>query len=183
MYPAEEEDSGEDRDPQPQTTPSDSSMKVLKVTCGQLEGDLHINRFASGKLIPLSRKMQLRHGGSVTALFLSPPLNVLTPPGACGKSIRTKDSWLTPIEFLKEALDDTDALWKKDIVCDGKPLGDLIKVAGSILSSPLCPCGVAIANLHGKLMFFHKGDLQLKTAGSKNKVKWEELHAQIFGHF
>lgn len=85
----------------------------------------------------------------MAAPFLSPPLNVLTPPGTRGKSIRTEESWLTPMEFLKEALGDTDAVWRKDIEWDGVPLGVLIEVAGSILSYPVCASGVSIARLHG----------------------------------
>lgn len=53
------------------------------------------------------------------------------------------------MEFLKEALGDTDAVWRKDIECDGVPLGVLIEVAGSILSYPVCASGVSIARLHG----------------------------------
>lgn len=56
MYPAEEEEEGEQGDPQPQTSPSDSNTEVFKVTCGRLEGNLHMNRFATGKQISLSRK-------------------------------------------------------------------------------------------------------------------------------
>ncbi|XP_075879870.1 autoimmune regulator-like [Nelusetta ayraudi] len=103
---AEEEEEGEERDPQPQTSPSDSNTKVFKVTCGRLEGNLHMNRFASGTR---------------------------------GKSIRTEESWLTPMEFLKEALGDTDAFWRKDIEWGGEPLNVLIE---SKIHSPLCPCTV-----------------------------------------
>lgn len=153
MYPAEEEEEGEQGDQQPQTSPSDSNTKVFKVTCGRLEGNLHMNRFASGKQISLSRKCSsattTTHGCSVAAPFLSPLLNVLTPPGTRGKSIRTEESWLTPMEFLKEALGDTDAFWRKDIEWGGEPLSVLIEVAGSILSYPVCASGVAIARLHG----------------------------------
>ncbi|XP_027141747.1 nuclear body protein SP140-like protein isoform X2 [Larimichthys crocea] len=44
--------------------------------------------------------------------------------GSCGKSIRTEASWLTPMEFLKEASCQTGS-WRKDIKCEGKPLGVL----------------------------------------------------------
>ncbi|XP_071330318.1 nuclear body protein SP140-like protein isoform X2 [Trachinotus anak] len=47
--------------------------------------------------------------------------------GTCGKSIRTETSWMTPVDFVKEASCQTDATWKKDIKVEGKPLGVLIE--------------------------------------------------------
>lgn len=74
---------------------------------------------------------------------------VLTPPGNRGKSIRTEDSWLTPVEFLEKGLGHTDgpSHWKKDIECDGQPLIVLTEVAGSVLTYPVSPNCVAIASL------------------------------------
>ena len=51
----------------------------------------------------------------------------LSPPGTRGKCIRTERSWLTPIEFLKEASSQR-GFWKKMILCEGKPLCALIEV-------------------------------------------------------
>ncbi|KAK7939834.1 hypothetical protein WMY93_003160 [Mugilogobius chulae] len=47
--------------------------------------------------------------------------------GKCGRSIRTDTSWLTPVEFVKEVSCQTDYSWRKDIKCEGKPLGELIE--------------------------------------------------------
>ncbi|KAJ0058178.1 hypothetical protein NL108_009058, partial [Boleophthalmus pectinirostris] len=47
--------------------------------------------------------------------------------GTCGKSIRTESSWMTPVDFVKEASCQTDISWQKDIKCEGKPLGELLK--------------------------------------------------------
>lgn len=75
---------------------------------------------------------------------------VLTPPGNRGKSIRTENSWLTPVEFLEKALGRLDGShWKKDIECDGQPLKVKIEVAGSLLTYPVCSNCVAIASFHG----------------------------------
>lgn len=52
----------------------------------------------------------------------------LPPPGTLGKSIRTETKWLSPVEFVKAALDHPDAIWKKDIVMEGQPLSALIEV-------------------------------------------------------
>lgn len=75
---------------------------------------------------------------------------VLILLGSRGKSIRTEDSWLTPVEFLEKALGRLDGShWKKDIECDGQPLKVKIEVAGSLLTYPVCPNCVAIASFHG----------------------------------
>ncbi|XP_055007656.1 nuclear body protein SP140-like protein isoform X3 [Boleophthalmus pectinirostris] len=47
--------------------------------------------------------------------------------GTCGKSIRTESSWMTPVDFVKEASCQTDISWQKHIKCEGKPLGELLK--------------------------------------------------------
>ncbi|XP_061556933.1 nuclear body protein SP140-like protein isoform X1 [Phycodurus eques] len=46
--------------------------------------------------------------------------------GICGKSIRTNTCWMTPADFVKEAFNDNDASWKKDILWEGQPLGVVI---------------------------------------------------------
>uniref|UniRef100_A0A671WMG1 SP110 nuclear antigen, tandem duplicate 3 n=1 Tax=Sparus aurata TaxID=8175 RepID=A0A671WMG1_SPAAU len=46
----------------------------------------------------------------------------------CGKSIRTETSWMTPMEFVKEASGRTDRSWRKDIEWEGQPLGVLTEV-------------------------------------------------------
>uniref|UniRef100_A0A671WUF2 SP110 nuclear antigen, tandem duplicate 3 n=1 Tax=Sparus aurata TaxID=8175 RepID=A0A671WUF2_SPAAU len=48
--------------------------------------------------------------------------------GTCGKSIRTETSWMTPMEFVKEASGRTDRSWRKDIEWEGQPLGVLTEV-------------------------------------------------------
>lgn len=47
--------------------------------------------------------------------------------GTCGRSIRTESSWMTPVDFVKEASCQTDISWKKHIKCEGRPLGLLVK--------------------------------------------------------
>uniref|UniRef100_A0A672RWF8 SP110 nuclear body protein, tandem duplicate 1 n=1 Tax=Sinocyclocheilus grahami TaxID=75366 RepID=A0A672RWF8_SINGR len=46
-----------------------------------------------------------------------------------GKCIRTEDRWFTPEEFVKQERILTDGHWKKDILCHGKTLNFLLKVA------------------------------------------------------
>uniref|UniRef100_A0A672IPD3 Nuclear body protein SP140-like protein n=1 Tax=Salarias fasciatus TaxID=181472 RepID=A0A672IPD3_SALFA len=46
--------------------------------------------------------------------------------GFCGKSIRTETSWMTPKDFATAGSGQTEALWKRDIQWEGKPLNDLI---------------------------------------------------------
>ncbi|XP_068613628.1 nuclear body protein SP140-like [Brachionichthys hirsutus] len=60
--------------------------------------------------------------------------------GTCGKSIRTEMSWMTPVEFMEAASCESDASWRKDITCEGKPLSDL--TASNVLGihSLLCTC-------------------------------------------
>ncbi|XP_033182003.1 LOW QUALITY PROTEIN: uncharacterized protein LOC113159755 [Anabas testudineus] len=60
--------------------------------------------------------------------------------GVYGKSIRTETSWMSPVEFVKEALGQTDASWKKDIKWEGKPLSVLIEKNILRIHSVLCPC-------------------------------------------
>uniref|UniRef100_A0A674P3X9 SP110 nuclear antigen, tandem duplicate 4 n=1 Tax=Takifugu rubripes TaxID=31033 RepID=A0A674P3X9_TAKRU len=51
----------------------------------------------------------------------------LSPPGTCGKCIRTATSWMTPIEFVEASLGQTNTSWRRDIRWEGKPLAYLIK--------------------------------------------------------
>ncbi|KAM9346464.1 uncharacterized protein ABDE67_013070 [Symphorus nematophorus] len=60
--------------------------------------------------------------------------------GTCGKSIRTETGWLSPVEFLKEASCPPDALWRKDIKWEGKPLSVLTEAETLKLHSLLCTC-------------------------------------------
>ncbi|XP_034151103.1 autoimmune regulator-like isoform X2 [Esox lucius] len=60
--------------------------------------------------------------------------------GTCGKSIRTEQSWMSPVEFLKGASVMAETSWKKDILCDGNPLSVLIKSKVLIIHPPLCKC-------------------------------------------
>ncbi|XP_035037676.1 nuclear body protein SP140-like protein [Hippoglossus stenolepis] len=65
--------------------------------------------------------------------------------GTRGKCIRTEKSWLTPMEFLKEASSQT-GLWKKNIVCEGKPLCALIEANVLKIHSLLCTCSLCKPN-------------------------------------
>ncbi|XP_038136233.1 nuclear body protein SP140-like [Cyprinodon tularosa] len=62
--------------------------------------------------------------------------------GKCGKSIRTELRWLTPVEFVNVALNQSDATWRKDILYDGKPLSHLIEVNMLLIHSLLCKCNL-----------------------------------------
>lgn len=48
--------------------------------------------------------------------------------GKRGKSIRTKTSWMTPVEFMNEGLGHRNGVWRKDIENNGKALGFLLEV-------------------------------------------------------
>ncbi|XP_060945639.1 nuclear body protein SP140-like protein isoform X1 [Limanda limanda] len=65
--------------------------------------------------------------------------------GTRGKCIRTERSWLTPIEFLKEA-SSQKGCWRKDIVCEGKPLCALIEASVLKIHSLLCECRLCKPN-------------------------------------
>ncbi|KAJ7992101.1 hypothetical protein DPEC_G00275060 [Dallia pectoralis] len=60
--------------------------------------------------------------------------------GTCGKSIRTEQSWMTPMEFVKKGLGLADASWQKSIVWCGKPLRVLIENESLHIHSLLCLC-------------------------------------------
>ncbi|XP_041720396.1 nuclear body protein SP140-like protein [Coregonus clupeaformis] len=60
--------------------------------------------------------------------------------GLCGKSIRTKKRWVTPVEFVREESALPDPSWKKVIQWDGKPLSVLIKSGVLGIHSVQCPC-------------------------------------------
>ncbi|XP_073351380.1 uncharacterized protein [Pagrus major] len=60
--------------------------------------------------------------------------------GTCGKSIRTEKSWMTPVEFVKVALGQTDHSWRKDIKWEGKPLGVLTGAGTLTIHTLLCNC-------------------------------------------
>ncbi|KAK2833722.1 hypothetical protein Q5P01_017611 [Channa striata] len=60
--------------------------------------------------------------------------------GTCGKSIRTERSWMSPVDFAKEALSQTDVYWRKDIEWEGKPLSVLIEKKTLKIHSVMCLC-------------------------------------------
>ncbi|XP_059204937.1 nuclear body protein SP140-like protein isoform X2 [Centropristis striata] len=62
--------------------------------------------------------------------------------GTKGKSIRTETSWMSPVEFVKEASLSTDASWRKDIQCEGEPLSVLIEAKILDFHSLLCDCSI-----------------------------------------
>ncbi|XP_053300334.1 uncharacterized protein LOC128459240 isoform X2 [Pleuronectes platessa] len=65
--------------------------------------------------------------------------------GTRGKCIRTERSWLTPIEFLKEASSQR-GFWKKMILCEGKPLCALIEAKVLKIHPLLCECSLCKPN-------------------------------------
>uniref|UniRef100_A0A672INP6 Nuclear body protein SP140-like protein n=1 Tax=Salarias fasciatus TaxID=181472 RepID=A0A672INP6_SALFA len=58
----------------------------------------------------------------------------------CGKSIRTETSWMTPKDFATAGSGQTEALWKRDIQWEGKPLNDLIMNKMLHIHSVNCDC-------------------------------------------
>ncbi|XP_074511430.1 uncharacterized protein LOC141780196 isoform X2 [Sebastes fasciatus] len=60
--------------------------------------------------------------------------------GTRGKSIRTETSWMSPVEFMKEASCPTDASWRKDIKYEGEPLSVLLEANILSTDSPNCTC-------------------------------------------
>ncbi|XP_037647792.1 nuclear body protein SP140-like isoform X3 [Sebastes umbrosus] len=60
--------------------------------------------------------------------------------GTRGKSIRTETSWMSPVEFIKEASCPTDASWRKDIKYEGEPLSVLLEAEILSIDSPNCTC-------------------------------------------
>ncbi|XP_029945777.1 nuclear body protein SP140-like protein isoform X2 [Salarias fasciatus] len=60
--------------------------------------------------------------------------------GFCGKSIRTETSWMTPKDFATAGSGQTEALWKRDIQWEGKPLNDLIMNKMLHIHSVNCDC-------------------------------------------
>ncbi|XP_061701806.1 uncharacterized protein LOC133514272 isoform X2 [Syngnathoides biaculeatus] len=62
--------------------------------------------------------------------------------GTHGKSIRTDAGWMTPADFMKEALDDKDASWKKDILWEGQSLCVAIQENLLTIHSLLCICNL-----------------------------------------
>ncbi|CAN9505863.1 unnamed protein product [Ophioblennius macclurei] len=60
--------------------------------------------------------------------------------GSCGKSIRTETSWMTPKDFAKKGLDQTDILWRRDVQWEGKPLSCLIEKAILRIHASDCSC-------------------------------------------
>lgn len=133
MSVTEEEGEAEEQTEQQPGSSQDSSEKVFKVTCSDLAGTLHQKRFASGNYISLYTNICTFSGYRCDEMCSNQlqnvsPLNVLSPPGTCGKSIRTETSWMTPVEFTKEASCQADASWKKHIKWEEKPLSVLIEV-------------------------------------------------------
>ncbi|XP_070836772.1 nuclear body protein SP140-like protein [Chaetodon trifascialis] len=60
--------------------------------------------------------------------------------GTRGKSIRTEISWMTPVEFMREASCHTNASWRKNIMWEGEPLSVLIEAKALRMDSLLCDC-------------------------------------------
>ncbi|XP_061568408.1 nuclear body protein SP140-like protein [Cololabis saira] len=61
--------------------------------------------------------------------------------GTCGKSIRTEESWMSPVEFTEAALG-PDVPWRRDIKYDGKPLNALIEAKVLEIHSLRCTCNL-----------------------------------------
>ncbi|KAJ8345734.1 hypothetical protein SKAU_G00299270 [Synaphobranchus kaupii] len=60
--------------------------------------------------------------------------------GISGKCIRTASRWLTPVEFAREDPTLANSFWKKSILCQGKPLSDLIEREVLVPHSLQCVC-------------------------------------------
>uniref|UniRef100_A0A3Q3L352 SP110 nuclear antigen, tandem duplicate 1 n=1 Tax=Mastacembelus armatus TaxID=205130 RepID=A0A3Q3L352_9TELE len=58
--------------------------------------------------------------------------------GNRGKCIRTETSWMSPVEFVNAASDESDPPWKREIQWEGKPLNDLIENKILRIHSLLC---------------------------------------------
>ncbi|XP_062263725.1 nuclear body protein SP140-like protein [Platichthys flesus] len=65
--------------------------------------------------------------------------------GTRGKCIRTERGWLSPIEFLNEA-SSQQSRWKRDILCEGKPLCALIEAKVLRIHYLLCECSLCKPN-------------------------------------
>ncbi|XP_072298751.1 uncharacterized protein [Eucyclogobius newberryi] len=66
--------------------------------------------------------------------------------GTRGRSIRTETRWMTPVDFVREVSYQTDSSWKKDIRCEGKPLGELLQEKVLEIHSLLCNCNLCVPN-------------------------------------
>ncbi|XP_029583120.1 nuclear body protein SP140-like protein isoform X2 [Salmo trutta] len=62
--------------------------------------------------------------------------------GLCGKSIRTDQRWMTPVEFVTVGSALEDPSWENDIQWDGKPLSLLIERKILVIHSLLCKCNL-----------------------------------------
>ncbi|CAL8314672.1 unnamed protein product, partial [Arctogadus glacialis] len=60
--------------------------------------------------------------------------------GRCGNSIRTEDRWMSPVEFVEQGSAMPNALWRRDIQWEGKPLSSLIERKMLHLHSEQCDC-------------------------------------------
>nr|XP_057904934.1 nuclear body protein SP140 isoform X2 [Doryrhamphus excisus] len=60
--------------------------------------------------------------------------------GTSGRCIRTDTSWMSPVNFVKEALGEEKTSWKKYILFQGDPLGVLIEDNTLRIHSLLCTC-------------------------------------------
>ncbi|XP_026181999.1 nuclear body protein SP140-like protein isoform X2 [Mastacembelus armatus] len=66
--------------------------------------------------------------------------------GNRGKCIRTETSWMSPVEFVNAASDESDPPWKREIQWEGKPLNDLIENKILRIHSLLCVCDLCDPN-------------------------------------
>ncbi|XP_029014424.1 nuclear body protein SP140-like protein isoform X2 [Betta splendens] len=66
--------------------------------------------------------------------------------GTCGKSIRTEMSWMSPVEFVEEASNQTKPDWERDIECEGRPLCALIDENTLEVHPLLCGCRLCQAD-------------------------------------
>ncbi|XP_024127060.1 sp110 nuclear body protein [Oryzias melastigma] len=67
--------------------------------------------------------------------------------GSRGRSIRTEDEWMTPVEFVRAATSQIDDTWRKDIIHNGQPLNVLLEKKVLSLHSLLCKCSNCKAKL------------------------------------
>ncbi|XP_056435470.1 nuclear body protein SP140-like protein isoform X2 [Gadus chalcogrammus] len=60
--------------------------------------------------------------------------------GRCGKSIRTEDRWMSPVEFVAQGSAMLNAPWRRDIQWKGQPLSSLLERKMLHLHSEQCDC-------------------------------------------
>uniref|UniRef100_A0A3Q3MXP8 SP110 nuclear body protein, tandem duplicate 1 n=1 Tax=Labrus bergylta TaxID=56723 RepID=A0A3Q3MXP8_9LABR len=127
-------------------TPPQFESFAGKENCRNWKTSIRCENVCLGKLIKMRMKMRrkMRRKSRVLQTQL---LNMFSPPGDCGKSIRTETSWMTPLEFVTWASHQTDPSWRRDIMWEGNPLCERILQTHSLnCSCELCMPGLKDLN-------------------------------------